>query len=489
MKQKSKNDKENKSILKRIVEIFNGDIDVDELDFDYDYEVLHKNKQNKETPIKPVVKEKEIETPIKPNIENIKEENSIFEKDSFETPLDSTTTEKTKVVSEDTEKKHFISISKKPKKEKKQKIERVEKDKNDYWASGFESNFNGEEKESSEPVITFTDNTDKTKNETKTESIKDKEKKHIPVKGVFLFAASAGIVAATGYAIANREREVEVTNSAIINSIKNETQVDDVIAEFNDDAAIYNTVEGNETIDTILSGENNIVSAADKMVDLINMSNELDSYELDKALKLNGDIRSLTNEEKNEIRNMSRADLLTMMDLFKEMGDVDIQAFNKKSVDYSYLTMKLSFAKYIIDNQIMKYGTNILSTYPELIIQSIIIDESGFDTTDYVDVDIKLIDGSYYASYKALDNGSQYNVLLDSKAIRLIKDKDYFDGYTSENDSFNDFKKKALKTINDCKMMLLTDCEIKHSGPIESTRYELKTSSNYKVFKKASTIK
>ena len=472
MKQKARKKRDKNSIFNKILDLFVGYVDLDEIDFDkynfdYDSEVLHNSEKENKKVIKPVKKKVKAEQVSKVDVE----ENVIPVVDNNDTEIEEKTSEIT---------------------------ERVGEEENDYWSSGFESNFDGEEKESSEQVIPSVDDdaSESIDNEASTnnedsENKANNENNHnlITIKGVVIFAASVGIVVAAGYAVANRNQNVEVTNSAIIESIKSETKIDEVFDVYSSDASNYIVMDADETIDTVLSGESNIVSAVDKMVDLIDISNELGDYDLDKALALNGDIRSLTNAEKDQIRNMSRFDLLTIMDMFKEMGDVDIQAFDKKSVDYSYLTMKLSFAKYIIDNQIMKYGTDILSTYPELIIQAIIIDESGFDTKDYADVDVRLINGKYYACYKAEDNGSQYNVLLDSKAIKLIKDKEYFDGYTSENVNFNDFKEKALETINDCKVMLLTDCEIKHSGPIENTKYQLKTSSNYKVFKKADTFK
>lgn len=470
---KQKCGKEKKGLFDKIIKVFNGDFDIDEVDFsaydfDYDREVMHEKKN-----VEKKSKIPRIETPIRPVDEPKKKETSI----------------KATYTKEDRKKE--------------------DEAKNDYWTSAFESTFSGkEEKKSSERVITVTENNkkskkdEKTKNEVKSKTeVKEKEdkdglnqnnkknKKVVSLKGVTIGAASIALALAAGYAIANRNREVESTNSSIISAIGDKTHVDEIFDEYNEDAANYNDVVGNETIDTILSGENNIVSAADKLSDLIMISDELESYDLEEALKLNGDVRSLNNEEKEQIRNMSRADLLQMMDSFKEMGDVDIQAFDKKSVDYSYLTMKLSFAKYIIDNQIMKYGTDILSTYPELIIQAVIINESNFEPSEYVNVDIKLIDGNYYACYKAVPNGSHYNVLLESKANKLIKDKDYFDGFTSDKDSFKDFKEKALKTLNDCKIMLLADCKIKHSGSIQNTRYELETSSNFKVFIKADKVK
>lgn len=443
-----KNKNKKKSLWDKFVGVFCSEIDLDEIDFDYDREVLHQEKKKAPKKKKTVVDSSKKETPLKPN----------FEVARRETPV--------KPVTEDSEKKESTSSKK-----------------SDVWTSEF-----------SKPVQTKKtikkQGAKQKKAKTTDKAKKDEDKKSIITpKRVIIFLASAGVVGAAGYAIANRKPEIEETNSSIIKAIDDETQIDEVFDEYNLDVEKYNTVDSNETLDTILSGEVNIVSSADKLVELINLSNALDEYDLEEALHLNGDVRSLTVDEKHEIENMSRADLLELMDQFNEMQDVDIQKFDQNAIDYSYIAMRLSYAKYIVDSQIMKYGTNLLSTYPELLIKAIIVDEANLDVSKFDEIDIKLYDGSYNACYYAPENGVQYNVVLDSKAEELIEHKDYFDTYSSKDDSFKDFKKEALKTINDCKIMLIADHNIKVRGITENTDYSLTSSSNYSVKKKLNTLK
>ena len=454
-----KNEKKKKSLWDKFVNIFCAEIDLDEFDFDYDRDVLHQEKKSspkeavvdsskKETPVKPVINHSKKETPVKPIIDHSKKETPVKPLAEVNKVEEKYSSEKKDNLSSDASKTILPNKLVKKKSAKQSKIKTVKK----------------EEKDGNKKSV-------------------------ITPKRVIIFLASAGVVGAAGYVIANRKPEIEETNSSIIKAIDDETQIDEVFDEYNLDVEKYNTVDSNETLDTILSGEVNIVSSADKLVELINLSNALDEYDLEEALHLNGDVRSLTVDEKHEIENMSRADLLELMDQFNEMQDVDIQMFDQNAIDYSYIAMRLSYAKYIVDSQIMKYGTNLLSTYPELLIKAIIVDEANLDVSKFNDIDIKLYDGSYNACYYAPENGVQYNVVLDSRAEELIKHKEYFDTYSSKDDSFKDFKKEALKTINDCKIMLIADHDIKAKGVTENTDYSLTSSSNYSVKKKLNTLK
>ena len=316
-----------------------------------------------------------------------------------------------------------------------------------------------------------------------------KKERKIGAREYLAILLAAVIGAFTTYSILNRKPEIDETNSTIMNSIEDDTQIDEVFDEYNKDLEKFYTASTTETLDTMLSGDRNVVSSVDKLEELINLSNKLDDYDLDDVLKLNGNLRSLTVEEKSEIKDMSRADLLAMMDQFDEVRDLDFQEFHQDSIDYTYLVMKLSYAKYVIDSQIMKYGTDLLSTYPELIIKAVIIDETGLETLKFSDIDIKYYDGSYNACYRAPESSTEYRVVLDSKSSQLIEDKQYFDTFGLSDDSFIDFKKMAIDTLNDCKIMLLADHDLNYSGPESSTKYTLRSSSNFSVREKAKKLK
>lgn len=314
---------------------------------------------------------------------------------------------------------------------------------------------------------------------------KNKKGNGISLKGILAIFASCGIVAGTGYAIANRKPSVEETNSSVVSFISDDTQIDEVFGQYSKDAETYNNVySSTETLDTMLSGENNIVAAFDKLSELIEISDTLEKYDLDKALHLNGDVRSLTEQEKYEIENMSRADLLALIDEYNEMSDVDMYAFNQKSMDYSYLAMRLAYAQNVIDGQLVRYGTDILSTYPDLLAKAIIVDKADLDISYYSDIDIKEYNGDYVACYYCPENGSQYNAILDSRLSKLMKYKNYFDTYTSTDNGFDDFKKTARKEIEYSKICLLADYELNLFNGNESIRYKLSSSSNYSINKK-----
>ena len=324
-------------------------------------------------------------------------------------------------------------------------------------------------------------------------TVKNK-KKRLSTKGK-LAIGTASVLAITGFVLyRNREPQVDLTNKAIIEVVSDDKTLDEVFDMYNDElvkANVNHLVASH--INTVLSGETDIVTAIDKVDFYVGISDKLASYNLDEVLSFNGDLRSLTEEEKTAIETMNTKDLIKLIEKYDDMEEVDYRDFSQAGIDKCSLAMKLGYAEKIVNNQLVKYGSRFLKEYSELIIQSTILDETGLPISKYDEIQIKDADddSDYEVYYYEPSIGTYYTVDLGEKHLkRLAQYKDFFDKYSSgsSEESFADYKKTALKAINDFKISMLKEYYLLHDSK-DIVNYDLVSDqSNHDIREKVKSL-
>ncbi|MBR4617824.1 MAG: hypothetical protein IKO49_00740 [Bacilli bacterium] len=324
-------------------------------------------------------------------------------------------------------------------------------------------------------------------------TVKNK-KKRLSTKGK-LAIGTASVLAITGFVLyRNREPQVDLTNKAIIEVVSDDKTLDEVFDMYNDElvkANVNHLVASH--INTVLSGETDIVTAIDKVDFYVGISDKLASYNLDEVLSFNGDLRSLTEEEKTAIETMNTKDLIKLIEKYDDMEEVDYRDFSQAGIDKCSLAMKLGYAEKIVNNQLVKYGSRFLKEYSELIIQSTILDETGLPISKYDEIQIKDADddSDYEVYYYEPSIGTYYTVDLGEKHLkRLAQYKDFFDKYSSgsSEESFADYKKTALKAINDFKISMLKEYYLLHDSR-DIVNYDLVSDqSNHDIGEKVKSL-
>ena len=319
-------------------------------------------------------------------------------------------------------------------------------------------------------------------------------KKRLSTKGK-LAIGTASVLAITGFVLyRNREPQVDLTNKAIIEVVSDDKTLDEVFDMYNDElvkANVNHLVASH--INTVLSGETDIVTAIDKVDFYVGISDKLASYNLDEVLSFNGDLRSLTEEEKTAIETMNTKDLIKLIEKYDDMEEVDYRDFSQAGIDKCSLAMKLGYAEKIVNNQLVKYGSRFLKEYSELIIQSTILDETGLPISKYDEIQIKDADddSDYEVYYYEPSIGTYYTVDLGEKHLkRLAQYKDFFDKYSSgsSEESFADYKKTALKAINDFKISMLKEYYLLY-GSDDIVNYDLVSDqSNHDIGEKVKSL-
>ena len=325
---------------------------------------------------------------------------------------------------------------------------------------------------------------------------KKSKKKIVTPKKIVIFGA-AGVLGVTGIVLfRNRKPSVDITNAAIIESVSSKKSIDEVIDIYNNDLEKANIANlDSNMLNSVLSGETDIVTAIDKTEFYLYVSDRLSEYDLDDIVSFNGDLRSLTEEEKTEIDAISTEQLIKLMDEFEEMEDVDYRDFTKEAIEKCSLGMRLSYAEKIVNNQLIKYGSFFLSRYPELIVQSTLIDETNLDIDTYSNIQIKNIDDddNYEVFYYEPEIGAYYNVELNDKYLRSITQyKEFFDKYSTDStkEDFKTFKKTARKAINDYKISILKDYDLSVDDEYNTISYDLDSKdSNYDVRQKVKKLR
>lgn len=345
----------------------------------------------------------------------------------------------------------------------------------------------------SDTIISDKKNSVKTNKKVKTKSF---GKKIINAKNIVVFS-TVGILGFVGVSLfKDRKPIVNSTNISVVDYVSSDKSIDEIVELYNSELEKSNVEKLDSTrLCNILSGENNIVTAIDKISFYLSVSDKLADYDLDGIVSFNGNLRSLTEEEMFEVETLTTEELIDIIDQFDDMEEISYDDFSKESILKCSLGMKLSYAEKIINNQLVKYGSSFLSAYPELIVQSTVIDETGLDYDSYSNILIKDIDNDNYYEVLYYEDkiGAYYNVELEDKYLRLVaKDKEFFDNYninSSEYD-FKDYKNHAREAINDYKIVLLKDYSLKTNSRHSVLEYELDSSdTNSDIRKKIKKIK
>lgn len=314
------------------------------------------------------------------------------------------------------------------------------------------------------------------------------EGKKKPINKKKLAFFSAVIIAAGGVGVhlyRNRTPEVDVTNGKVIKFISDDTNFDEITELYDNGLILSNASDlDGDKVCYALSGEKDIVAAMDKINDYLDISDRLASYKLSDIMSNKDGMLPLSEEEKKIIDDMTKADLLAMMDSFEEKADINYQDFTVEAIEYCNTARYLDYAEKQVNTQLIKYGSKFLQKYPELIIQSKVIDESHLAIDKYEDIVIKNVKSKkdYEACYYEDLIGCYYNVILDDKYLNNIAEySEYFEKYllNAENISFEKFKKEARKALNDYKIVLLKDYDLvtdKDSGE-NIHKLEAKTSN------------
>ena len=286
------------------------------------------------------------------------------------------------------------------------------------------------------------------------------KKKNWPVR-LTVFGAAAVLVF-VGYKIHDREPEIDLENSKVIDSVSDEKSIDEVMGLYDAElTSKYGDDERESSLGNILSKETDLSAAIDTIETLTKLSNELDEFELEKIVEDGDGLRKLTKEEELAVESLTVSDLEEKMAHFGEKSNVDYKEFSQEAIEYNREAMDLKYAKDLINSQLLREGKSFLADYGDLIIQSIIIDKTNLPVEEYDDIEIKVNDNRYSLKYTAETTGQHFTVNIDDNDVReILTSSDYFDSTIDKKVNFKDYKKKTLKAINVYKKALLSTYEL-----------------------------
>lgn len=324
---------------------------------------------------------------------------------------------------------------------------------------------------------------------------KTKQKKPLKIK-IAAISTSALMAIGVGYLISNREPKIDLSTSKVVASVANDKSIDEITQSYNSELVAANSslVSKEKTIGTALKNETDINKGLDTIEDFIAVSDELAELELDDIISANEGLRDLTPEEKATVSKLSLTDLKAKIEKFKDQSDdIDYNEFSKAAIKYNRLAMDLKYAEEIINTQIANEGNEFLGKYGELLIQSIIIDETGLDIEEYQEIELKGAnkDANYNIKYNAEETGQHFVVhTSDSDLKALLDNHTYFESQSDrvDPDKFKKYKKKALEAINIYKKCCLSDYDLAYTGSTNQTWELESTSSNREIRNKVKSL-
>ena len=302
--------------------------------------------------------------------------------------------------------------------------------------------------------------------------------------------ATAGVLAVVGIGYVlhkNKEPKVNVSASSVIESVSGESSIDEIIELYGTELSMYTddkSIDPEVKVGALFKNKSEMISMLDTIEECIAVSNELEKLELDKITSARGGLRELTAAEKKAISDLPLDELKGGIDFFKNIDNVDPSDFTREAIEYNRIAMDLEYAEDLINSQIINDGNEILRVYGNLIIQSIIIDETGLDVEDYKDISIKNNGKNFEIQYEAESTGQLFTVeIKPSNVKKVLSYSEYFEKTADqiENGSFKNYKKEVLKAINTYKVSILGDYELNNPSKTNSSWVLNKINSNKEI--------
>lgn len=333
---------------------------------------------------------------------------------------------------------------------------------------------------------------EKTAKKVKTKKKSRKNQLRIKITAI---STSTLMAIGVGYLISQREPNIDLSTTKVVTSVADDKSIDEITEFYNSELVATNSgiISEEKTIGTALKNEININKGLDTVEDYITTSNELAKLNLDDIISANGGLRDLTPEEKLTVSELSLSELNTKIKTFKDQDDIDYNDFSKAAIEHNRLAMDLKYAEEVINTQIANEGNEFLGKYGELLIQSIIIDETGLDIEDYQEIELKGAnkESEYNIKYNAEETGQHFVVhTSDSDLKALLDNHTYFESQSDrvDPDKFKKYKKKALEAINIYKKCCLSDYDLVYTGSKNQTWELESTSSNREIRNKVKSL-
>lgn len=301
--------------------------------------------------------------------------------------------------------------------------------------------------------------------EEKKEKSDKKRKKKIKTRVISVFTAAA--IVGGGYAIVNRNPDINLSNDKVVSSVSDNKSIDEVLKDYNknNNLLLNDNATDSKRLEDILVENKNIVDALDDIKTSVILSNMLEELELNQVDENNGNLRALNDEEKTDVLNCKLKDLYDKIYDYKKMKDIDNTTFSQKSIDKNRLAMDLGYAEYCVNQQLINYSDKILSQYGELLVKSIIIDETSIPYKEYKNINIKKDDSNntYILKYEAKSTGQFFEVEIKRGFVKEVLDYSlYFrENNNSKNrENYKEYRKKILKAINEYKKATLANYKL-----------------------------
>lgn len=315
-------------------------------------------------------------------------------------------------------------------------------------------------------------------------------------KTIALFSGIAVLATAGGYElIKNKEPDIDISNKKIIASIKDDRSIDELLEMY--DESQEKQDDSNRGIGNALENEDDIVQELDLIEQYVQVSNDLGKLNLDDVTAASRGLRSLTQEEKTSVANLNLRQLQDKIASYESQNDVDINDFSQNAIDKNRLAMDLKYAEDLINSQIMQNGTEFMEKYGELLIQSIVIDQTGLEL-DQCD-ELKLtgndkedIKSKYIVEYHAESTGQNFIVELRDDDVEDIA---YYNAYFKEltpdviEDDLSNYKENVLEAIHVYKKGCLNDYKMVVRNSTDNNIWELRsTQSNSEIKEKVKEL-
>lgn len=326
--------------------------------------------------------------------------------------------------------------------------------------------------------------------------VKTKDKKVKKTKTIALFSSVVVLATAGGYElIKNREPDIDISNKDIITSVEKDRSIDELLEMYNEGQEKQEN--SNTGIATALTNEDDIVQKLDLIEQYAQVSNQLEKLDLDDVTAASRGLRSLTQDEKTSVANLNLTQLQDKIASYEKQKDVDINDFSKNAIDKNRLAMDLEYAEDLINSELIQNGNEFMEKYGELLIQSIVIDQTGLDLEQceklkLTENDKEDIKSKYIVKYYAESTGQQFIVELKDDDVEDIA---YYSAYFKEltpdviEEDLSNYKENVLKAIHVYKKGCLNDYEMVVKNRTDNNTWELKpTQSNSEIKEKVKEL-